>query len=1839
MKRNKKLTIFALSAMLVMTLAVTVITFSFADNNDNGTAISSGTPTTVASGAALTNIDYIIKGTADEDSEPYKIVEIGSAPVATEDGATEPYTDFGIFAEKGGFKDYVINGNRTIADEMADGKIDYKYFYVGDVTDDNEAALAAISGADFVYVSQNKDKPYSNDNDMGEALYNILHVCAVGDYKPFVIDSPADSGSTNVDGGGSGGTAGNTFDTLVKDYYAKTGYLYNAFSWNTGLDANQYYSGQGTSLFISISGRAKMSGWTTVSDQANASEFDQMAEILYVTKTGTTDFGGDRFDVALQNRVEATLNDYTDPENIVSVATEANQKIFNIEATELYLNGYSNKYVNYKPEYVLATEVSLDALKADATFDFSKYDLVIFEDDLAGVAISDNDFYKRLIALMRGKTHLIFSDKYGTTTTDTPDNKEEIETSNDTNYKELYFMVATENGVERYVNAMITTKMDLDIIMSSNNAATCKEIADLINASSFRGIGGPGQTSSLFTVLEIQPCYPIDMTLATTNKKYYTIPSDVINGKTREQLGIKHNADGTSVVDDATPEYYAWELSEAMIADALDMDVKQVKVVHMSSEEFATSKDAVLGNYDMVYIGGNTSALKSIDERPGLVAMHGDYRVSYLGSSVKYMPVYTMYAHTGDMVRNKLDVQEGPVTGGTLKTSIDGYPSNQIFVTLNGNDISYNALMELEKFVDAGMPVIFGSDVYNAYYDIKVAKDNGDNPYLQNDIDPDSYMCKFLDYCADINKKSVTWNINVNDTMYSDNDGGRLGDTLTGEVEILNNVVLANETKSTQEKFKDAYDRNNKRPKLAVTSMPPVYNVYDPSTKTTSLTLAYEFDVTGSTDYTVNLYADYDKNSIFIADEIIASASSVTEISANLANVAKYGATHSGPVYWKLEIVDNNSQAAVSTSNLAYVQQSDAGRKQIRVLQILPEEGTQVYEGNGWVSLIFCTECQRAIQILDRNPGYSDGNIYDGGFANLYDGKIGDNVLDSDGSFNGIYTGKHEHRFGVVRYDSAIGADDWHYNYADDVSDMFDIDIDIMTSRDFEAADKDVKAYMSTYLANNFEGKAVANMTDTEKETLKANLLNDALAKKDLYDTYVTLDDIIESTYPGRTYKELTTAEFNAMEASLKAAYDAETARIAKEDGTNPSTMINNYALAYAEYQLLDYVITVKGTSHQVFTDIYNTRMYSDYIIALPDTYSDDQWHYADYKKYYEAYAKALDVKIDLKAEYDKYNRYANYDNWLLGCYESIIIGPAESFCGDDIEDAGALATLEGYVKGDGHMLLFHDTLSAFSDTGAHKLTDVLIDYFGMDKNHVEVDTATVNSNPTITETVSQIRWTTNNKDEKKSTEIYINGTRYGNINMSLYAESMTFNNVKIGDQNSGNNFVQGPTTLDEGQEIKFIFKDMKGTDNNLFTGTIQFKFADDAEYRDVTVTNGYAEVMVPNYTVKEVTTAYTSADLWYLPYKLKTGYSSDKYILPNLSTRVPSSETDVSKFFGWRADMLKLLGMCKGGNISAAESGIQAKYYSPLYAYSDSLVLSHNDNTTSSPYRYATVAWKQCTQNGYAASVTALGSNKASKTNDGITTMFPFSLSDELNIAPTHAQAYAIDLNNEKLSVWYTIGGGNNNKAGSEIQAATPHDGTDNYFIYTIGNLNYCGAGHTKVTGQGKDNNDERMLYINIICNSVTNVPVTEIKAFDYDSTDAAKTNNIVKKNGSEYIYKIDETITRPGFSFEYNLASGATLSDIKVYYELDNVLGFGSTDVLIKQYTSSDAQSGKLIYVPKSTTDTTASDYINLELKPEYLTNGRYVYIVIQVTDTDGNKSYKKIKVEYKDKLYNLT
>ncbi len=1748
MKRNLKVTISALAVLLVMALTVTVISFSLAGNeNDNILTVASGDIS--GSVSSNTNIDNIIENsfrTDDENLAIYKVVEIGSGSPSS----------LKKMVEDGDFVEFVINGNKTIefvntttasatdatveAIMKAD-KISYEFFSASAVTDENTEALAKISNADFIYISNDAASPYSTSNDLCEELYNLLHTYAVGDYKPLVIDNIGDSSGS---GGGSGaGSSDYTMPNLVTKVFDKSGKYYYTFKWTDGQSASDFVNHVSPSMYLGINGGKKSANWIEVTADAgtptDSTNKKKMAEVL-VVNNGTTTMANNLLSDVLATTPKTGLVDMT--------GTPVTGDVYDIANTLLYNKGYNSRYA--RPDYARVTKVDIDDI---ATYDLVKYDLVIIEAD-CNVEVT-KDVYNKFAAAMYGSVQIVYpsgmvtssgNSGNGNTSTDSP-------VLNITNYSELFYMVATTDAMPKYVNIMVTNKAEFDVIATSKSAATCKVIADLINASAFRGIGGPGSSGNMYTVLEIQPCYPIDEALAMEigqkiprdsrytgvfgTGNYYTKPSDVVNGKTKEQI------------DEGT-EYYAWELSKAKIAEVTGLSVNQINLVQMSSEELASSKVEILGTYDLIYVGANNSALKDAGQYRSLVNLlgwggtigyeNGNPRVS--ADNLKKLPIYTTYSHSGDFVRTTVVTYGSLVNGqkSAARANINNTVRDSSFAVLNGNDITYNNLQALNEYVNAGMPVVFNTEATAAYND---AKTNG---YLQNSLDPDSNMFKFMDACMTkstgtntvAGAKNILWDFDNTKEIRTDNDGGTLGETQVGYVKVFagsiddpntttvessgitTDVIDSTVVTGDRAKLVKLLADSNIRPKITVTASPAIYNMYDESTKLTNKTLTYEYKVNASSKYTVNLYIDDDGNSLFSSGEKVATGGN-DKLTFTVAS------SFYGPLYWKLEVVDALGMET-NITGISYIKNMTTAKQKIRVLQIMPsgslvETNDPARDPN---TLFFCTICQQTYHRLDYNPSSDAGDR--ASYSALYSGRYTDTDNGMDRAGAGVYMGRHEHRFGIVQYDSTMelpagttqqilqygntGMDDWDTNLADEVSDLYEFDLDIMNRKEFEATAEAVrKAY-------DFSG-----MTDAQKDAkINAFVISTSDSEYKTYSAMTDKDEKLkfitmrENAELASSYHAQYLAQVNNKTPEPEAAL-VEKLKLIKANYGNPaagrSSFGSGWGQAYIDSEI-DRMIELK-----TYWDFFSMCNFE----ALSNDVSLAYLGGESIRPYYNAYVLAKDKEIEYLEQYKYYDRLANPDNWLLGCYNAVIIGPSDDFAGDDITNAYALADLADYIDNNGTLLLFHDTLSKFSDAGSVTLTSTLRDDFGMDRYHMSVDT----------------------------------------------------------------------------------------TKQNLENSS-------------------------------------------YVPY-LST--DSDKYFMSNLSTK---ASDDATRYTGWTEEM---------HNVFTNYSGTR---YLTNVAFTDAVAISdQNGNDMAMPYKYADMAWATFVNWNRDAqmtekSQTKFGTNRASQNNKGIITLFPFTLSDELNIAGTHSQVYALDIESDDMTVWYSLAAGTNTKDGSSIFAASPRDGMDNYFIYSYGSVYYCGAGHSKVTGIGKDNNDERRLYINIICNSVRkSVMQPDIFVYDYNTTE----NNKFKKSGDNYIVKVDTMEEYPEFSFLARLDEDAKISTVRIYYDLDYLdkvedeYVADDKHVLIANWTREhvvegmlknvwryDATIGPLLgddgkEIPETYVDengnTISTRASLLKLLPKYFDpyNGQYTYIVIEVTDTEGNISYKRIKIQLKDKLFNLT
>lgn len=1726
MKRNFKITIAALSAMLVMALAVSVISFSFAGNKNQVATLTDADLEQIAAENAVTKsvIDYIIENsylTKDEENniDPvYHIVEVGSS--STPSGLKD-------FCENGGFGTYVIDGNRS---DTVNGKvlnpaikaIDYTYIEgptVGNKTDNNadtNAALTKVANADFIYVSNDKTSAateYSKTRDLSEDMYQALHSYA--DTKPLIIDSPSKGGDDISDDDTL------TMQKLAEKVFGVSGMYYYTFSWDQSRQtADEFLQHNRGSLYLGIRGTRVQGNWETYARSDESAEAPYtVAKFLAVSTDGTT-----------TTMAESLLNCPIDNTSILVSGTPL--EVYDISDVNndyanpsvMYQFGYNGRYV--RPDFVKLETVKLADIES---YDLSKYDMVIYEQNCNTATIS-SAIYKKLAAAMYANISMVYDSGMGTGVVVDPDDPGDTQ---ETNFKELFYMVATVKEKPKTENVMVTTRSKLSIILESNSAETCKVIADIINKSQFRTIGGRNSSSDKFTVLEIQPCYPIDLELAnkigqTTprsktsdkatildvfgNDNYYIDPANIENNKTKEEI-------------EGDTEYYAWELSPAKVVDAIDSlhSVDEVNVVHMSTEELAGSKTELLGTYDMIYIGGNFSALKDAGQFQSLIGISGwGKALAYHNiQNINMLPVYTMYSHGGDFVpvgvmESAAGESGGSVKGGeALSTVYINGQKKTTFQVLNGNDITYNKRVELEKYIDAGMPVIVNSQLADGY------QAKFDFGYKQNSIDPDSNMCKVLDklYANKDKKTNIAWDFDYKGTVHKDNDGGNLGATNTGYV-----VVYAKSTgeydveggtelrRGEAERINELYLASKKRPKLVLTGAPTEYNSYDITSRLTNGELNFSYDVAGTSSYEVRLYIDDDGNSSFTdgsngtANEIVATSTSTK---------LKYSTAKSffGPIYWKIELYDKTSKTKCSKTGLSYIQPKTDEKQTIRVLQVLPS-GKSVDGPQGQASLYFCTVCNQVYDVMEYNAynNAPDGTPASESYGAMYGGNYDECT---NGMLNGYYVGKHEHTFGIVKYDSSLtiskngnlvyGRDDWYVNLADEVSDLYEFELDIMYRDEFEAISKNVHSV--------YDGK-----TAEQKEALVAQYKQEQSDKSQAYDAAKKEADLRE---------EVLKLYLKQMIDNVPAAY----ANGKRFGGASQDALIKEFNRLITKGVYSDYY-SIQGRQATYDANI------GTYYINSDVTYKGVTYTYTNFNDVYKWFIEANDKQVEAKKELNEATRLVDPDDWIYGCYDTVILGPAEDFAGDDIKSETALNDLEVYLNGDGQLLLFHDTLSRMNNNGSSELTKRLIAYFGQDRYHMIQDTETMSS--------------------------------------------------LIPDKANWDSFVYVPYKL----------------------GTIPYRLGKDEEEVEVI-----------------------------------SAHDKDKYYMMNLSSTHDIDDKD--KYLTWSNEMNSIHGAVFG------QWG--AKMYLASLAYSDSLMSAgHTSGSICAPYRFADYTWKTASfwQNDAGFNVKDnpdFGTNKAQQNNKGIVTQFPFTLSENLNISGTHSQAFAVDLEDEDLTVWYSLAGGSGAKAAttSSFFAATPKDAMDNYFVYSYHNVYYCGAGHSNVCGIGKDNNDERMLYINIICNSVRkSIKQPSIYVYDYKTTDK---NDIIKIDEDGYKTKVEDMEATPEFSCVVNVDQESTLTNVKIYYDLDyethqlDEYKADSNHVLIANWGTSYAKAGKRLDCGKdnATLITTRTGKLVLQLKPEYFApyNNSYTWIVIQAEDSKGNLVWRRIKVEPKQYLFNMT
>ena len=1071
-KINRKFIITFLGVLLLSIICFSGITMMFADERNGagdfatstdasfGNSVQSNisgaaTPTTTPSSI----IDWIINFSNSTDAtidNEYHIVEIysGSTPSALST----------MVNKDGVFEKLVLDGHKSegFTPDFKPGNITYDS-YPNDVvagSSDEADLIAAIEGADLVYLSEDPDEEWDANNDITQAVMDKLADFSVEKSRPLIIDSHNLTQKIKLLGN-------KKIKDVINNAYAKEGPSYNTFPFDSSKDIETVMNTANVSAnYKALDGDVQQAGlptnpdfgWNKVTytevktkddpstDDVDETETEEHTE--YVARILTIYNSDESSNLTLTNKILACCDGdysftYTDAE---TEGTDTKNKTVSVKGTftadgvvknlkddsDFYKFAYYGR--NARPDAIKFEALDIkDAANLTAlnTTDFLQYDFIIFEDTTKEVDISEvSGLYDKLINDMKTGVHIL----YDASIASNSNNNNSIAILEAPVVKELYNKVAYENDTGMYDNVLVTAREYMRVYSESTNAASVDDIANIINGGTFRTIGNhsSGGSSNKYTVLEIEPCYPINMDLAkallpvkdftyqvrkfgsTTleNKKfrdgsqidgiktpeegksYYYIRTDKVRfDTTSDEISYDDTRSLTTLLENAADlsstikqsnsnlitDYYNWSISKAKICHATGRDWNEVEVKHMSSIQFACSRVSLLDNYDAIYIGGDNSSIKKEE----------DWYTKALGGKV-----YNMYFHNGDMYNYT-------GRGSGFNDTVGQYG------VLGGNDLTENSYKELLDY-SKKMPVILSLELCNAY------KGVFDDPN-QTLIDPESRMFKYLKDVAEIKNGVVTskfentvlvnfdhkYTYKANNAKNPTTNIAPYGPTYGGYATVFHGISDTPDDAFNPTKAKEDYDSTKvgekELKKILSKSRPQLYVLSDPNPTNYGYVLenrstwidpdsasykskGLEWTVQVSEDATINIYIDDDSDGRFAASELMVHKNAKKDVSTTLN--FKPTSDYYGVVYWKIEAVAKSGLKA-SVTGVGKIKRTTQTKMYVNLLQIMPTGSEAKYYTNGQHeeslrTLFLCTECQFAKSVLRGNRYTSEGVYYQG---------------------------------------------------------------------------------------------------------------------------------------------------------------------------------------------------------------------------------------------------------------------------------------------------------------------------------------------------------------------------------------------------------------------------------------------------------------------------------------------------------------------------------------------------------------------------------------------------------------------------------------------------------------------------------------------------------------------------------------------------------------------------------------------------------------------------------------------------------------------------------------------
>ena len=1303
-KLSKKtiISLISIALLLVVGVAASMISYSIATKGngdgkeleaDENTISDNSLISLGASGTYVSNIDLIIQKANDAtDPQKFNIVEI--IPNGVSDNGLSNYVS------DEGFSKYVLTANKssTNTQSMPTGMITYNKITVSStvqLTDTYGTGTIqdCLDAADFIYINSPGYDSFNGYNNMSEDIYNYLHYYALGKNKPLVLDYVVK---------GQTAAAAKTY----KDFMVavKRNYIsYNTYPWSDGVTAENFFQGIGSyySPYNVNNSSSKLSGKVLVLSGSDPVESDS----LYTKIDGYKD----------TMKTEAFYGD-------------VNKRPDNITFT----------VVNVKTE----TEANIITQLNNTDYNF-----VVIEKNTYDMTMSKT-LYKKLQQVSESNRYILFDERAigGSTTSEAE--------SSANNYLKLMNLLVTSTGVSRYGNVLAVSNGFFESLdsLGANGNAGAKKVADIINRGNYRDASKNGGASRKYRVLEIEPCYPIDLDLAKSNTTtttkyaqagisggYYTVPDQVLYGVSKDEIDDKS-------------EYYAFELSLAKVAHATGLSADQIQIDYVSVNELISDKPVLSENYDLIYIGGDASALLPATA-VNYAGTDFTWQNDRLAKALKGMTSYDMYTHTGMFCDYETMWNFYRVSGGTNS------------VTTNGYDINTIKLQELKDYVDAGLPILIDKEVTDAFeesyaFDPNNSKSTDKNRLKQlalHDIDPDCNMYKFLVYAygkrasnanvgwaaiysptKDLKKVDYTKTNYVGDDVTAANKAARaaelekvsnadgsLGNTIHSDPSVTGGTYATvykaqGPSGAGENKIKAAIAAGAERPKLAITDFPMEYE--EGNSSTTNVTDVVKFTVSSDVDCDFELFVDANGDGMYEDGESKATASGTSGTLSYTLDADFFGL-----VNWKiLAKSKTNGKLCDAMSGSAFFKPKADMKKTVRILQIMPVDKAKVSSGkleDGQIadghSLYFCTECQQSAKRIKNNVTVN---------SNDHDKVLGVNSYNDIASTFGINLGKHEHDFGIVVYDSTTNKDDWELNFADELTHGYDPKKANPTEQDWTTEYGDFEFELDIVSVDEFDAYCTAADKLTETEAAD-NLKAANVIKGEITDI---MSGVTNASYAAdgqqfKIYQAELEKEIYAAISSITGS-DINYADVIKK-GIGTETAPGQWMRDKQYYKLWEYL-----------NDDCNNGKGG----IIPDKLKEA------YNNYIAEYDKVVTLKEQAR---DLMHKSGVGYKWMANSYDIVVLGLADNFANRDLKQISC-DQLKEYTENGGSILNSHDALNAIGGGTAQRLTSTLRQTFGMDRFHVTVsdssmgvtlkaatastDTATF-SVPTVAETTFAI--------------------------------------------------------------------------------------------------------------------------------------------------------------------------------------------------------------------------------------------------------------------------------------------------------------------------------------------------------------------------------------------------------------------------------------------------------------------------------------------------------------------